>query len=56
MDFNFDAILSVVGPILAVAIGAALIKKAIGLAITLVAILIIAYIVSQSLGANVFPF
>ena len=38
MDFDFDALLAIIGPILAVAIGAALIKKAIGLAITLIAI------------------
>lgn len=50
MDFNLDELLTVLVPIFAVAIGAAVIKKAIGLAITLAAILIIAYMVMQAMG------
>ena len=54
MDFNFDfdALLAIIGPILAVAIGAAVIKKASGIAITLIAILIILFMVSQALGVT----
>ena len=50
MDFNFDALAAIIVPIFAVAIGAAVIKKAVGLAITLIAILIIGYMLSQALG------
>ena len=54
MDFNFDfdALIAVLAPIFAVAIGAALVKKAIGLAITLIAILIIALMIMQALGIS----
>ena len=54
MDFNFDfdALAAILVPIFAVAIGAAVIKKAIGIAITLAAILIIGYMVSQALGIS----
>ena len=52
MNFDIDAILAILTPILVVAIGAAVIKKAVGLAITLIAILIIGYMVAQALGIS----
>ena len=52
MDFNFDALAAIIVPILVVAIGAAVIKKAIGIVITLVAILIVGFMVARALGIS----
>ena len=50
MNFDFNSLLAIIGPILAVIAVAAIVKKAIGIAITLIAILIIAYMVMNGLG------
>ena len=44
---DFEPIIAILGTILVVAIGAAIIKKAVGCAITLVAVAIIAYLVKS---------
>jgi hypothetical protein len=51
---DFEPIIAILGTILVVAIGAAIIKKAVGCAITLVAVAIIAYLVLSFLGAGTF--
>ena len=52
MDFNFDALAAIIVPILVVAIGAAVIKKAIGVVITLVAVLSTGLMVARLLGVS----
>lgn len=49
-DLDLDAVLAILGPILVVAIGAAVVKKAVGIAITLIAILLIGSLILKALG------
>lgn len=50
LNLDLDAVLAILGPILMVAIGAAVIKKAVGIAVTLMAILIIGSLILKALG------